>query len=417
MQSSQPHEKAPAATAVQRPAWFAPQPPSLVDRRVAVLAGGTSSERDVSLQSGRNVLATLGAGEDGLGPGRVDWIEIRADGRWQLGTEAKAVPAALEWLADVDVVFIALHGGSGEDGTLQGLFDSLGQAYIGPGVFASAVAMDKFHSRTLARAAGLSVAKAWLFARHGDPKQLDTDRLKRICAAAPRGLAVKPRCGGSSVGMFRVSEAAELLSAIQAVLADGDDALVEAWIEGREVSCGLLGNQGMQPLCFTPIGIEPKQGHFFDYQQKYDSEAGAGEFCPPRGLDADCLRAIQAASIQAHQSLRCDGYSRSDFIVPSPGQSAQLASQIPSQLGEADPKCTEAIAQPEADPAPVFLELNTLPGLTQRSLLPQSAQEQGLGYRHLCLWILELARQRFSVADHHSQVGIPRPDPSAVRSS
>ncbi len=395
MQSSHPHQQANAETAERRPAWFAPQPPSLMDCRVAVLAGGTSGEREVSLQSGRNVLATMGDNEDGLGPGQVDWIEIRADGRWQRDGESKALPGALEWLADVDIVFIALHGGSGEDGTLQGLFDCLGQAYIGSGVFASAVAMDKCHSRSLARAAGLSVAKAWLITRHGDPGQLDPSSLKQICAAAPRGLAVKPRCGGSSVGMFRVSQAAELLSAVQAVLADDDDALIEAWIEGEEVSCGLLGNQGMQPLCFTPIGIEPKQGHFFDYQQKYDSKAGAGEFCPPRGLDDNCLAAIQSASIQAHQSLRCDGYSRSDFIIPSVGQSAQLAA-----TGQ---HSSAADARLASEPAPVFLELNTLPGLTERSLLPQSAQEQGLGYRQLCLWILELARQRFSVAAHNSK--------------
>ncbi len=396
MQSSKPSESATAASTKRFRAWFSLQPPTLAHCRVVVLAGGTSSEREVSLQSGRNVLATLEDNRDGLGPNQVDWIEIEADGRWKFGAESKALPAALSWLDRVDLVFIALHGGSGEDGTLQGLFDSLGQAYIGPGVFASAVAMDKFHSRTLARAAGLTVAKAWLFRREGNATQVQAER---ICAAAPHGLAVKPRCGGSSVGMFRVSQAHELLPAVQAVLADGDDALVEAWIEGVEVSCGLLGNQGMQANCFTPIGIEPKQGRFFDYQQKYDSEAGAGEFCPPRGLDQTCLKAVQTASIQAHQSLRCDGYSRSDFIIPSAGQTAQLAAP--------DTMRAESEGIGPGDSAPVFLELNTLPGLTERSLLPQSAREQGLSYRHLCLWVLELARRRFAA-------GVPRANAPAL---
>jgi len=332
-----------------------------------VLMGGRSGERAVSLDSGRGVARALAdASLAGRGPGKVRAVEIDADGSWRVDERALSPAEGVRALADVDQFFIALHGGQGEDGTLQGLLESEGRCYTGSDVATSALAMDKVFARELLACQGLRVARGkvvtaadWRADRAGV-----LDRCRRLVSM---GWVVKPRRGGSSVDVARLWEAAELEPAIEAVLATGEEALVESGLEGVELTCGVLGNRGESLRALTPVEIRPAEGRFFDYQQKYAAD-GAEELCPPRNADAAACEAVRERALRAHEHLRCDGYSRSDFILPH---------------GEREP---------------VFLELNTAPGMTARSLLPQAAAHDGLSFPELCLAILEAGARRHARA-------------------
>jgi D-alanine-D-alanine ligase len=176
-----------------------------------------------------------------------------------------------------------------------------------------------------------------------------------LAALGDTGWAVKPRAGGSSVGCSIVDTQAELADAFAAAFVWEEEALVESVVKGVEATGGVLEIPGRGPVALPVVEIRPHPGRFFDYQEKYTA-AGALELCPPETLSpATCAR-IQELSLLAHRTLRCNGYSRSDFIVP-----------------------------PESEP--VFLELNTLPGMTPRSLLPRAAEVAGIDYRTLCLLI------------------------------
>jgi len=334
---------------------------SLAAATVAVLSGGTSDEREVSLATGRGVLAALA--EPGP-PARVLGVEIDADGAWCLDGRRCTPAAALERLAHVDVFFLGLHGAPDEDGTLQGLLESCGRAYTGSGVRASALCMDKQALRLLAAEAGARVAPAVWASRRSWARSAAavTDRALSL---GPRWV-VKPRSGGSSVETRVVAEERELEGAIERALAVDEHVLVEAFVAGVEVSCGVLGNADEAPRALPPIEIRPAEGRFFDYQQKYAAD-GATELCPAPSLDAAADRRVRELAALAHEVAGCDGYSRVDFIVPGTGD-------------------------------PVLLEVNTLPGLTERSLLPQEAAAEGTSYRDLCLYILERAVRRRSRA-------------------
>jgi len=340
------------------------KPATLERASVAVLLGGVSSEREISLATGRGVLDALRDAGDGRGPARVVAIEIEADGRWNAGDGPREAARIAPLLAGLDAVFLALHGGDGENGVVQGFLRTLGVAFTGPGARASAIAMDKWCARAVAVQAGLAVAPAAL-CRREDGAPAGRDDLEPLLD--PRaGAFVKPRCGGSSVGVTCARDRESLVRGVEAVLETGDEAVVERGIAGREVSCGVLGNRGEPLSALTPVGIEPTDGGFFDWRQKY-SERGARETCPPDGVDAAALQLVRDAALAAHAALGCDGYSRTDLIVsPAPGGGG----------------------------VPVFLETNTLPGLTERSLLPRAAATDGLGYRELCLAIVELALRR-----------------------
>jgi len=334
-------------------------PAALETAAVAVLSGGPSAERAVSLESGRAVERALAEG--GL-PRAVVGVEIDAAGRWLVSGRALPAHRALEALAEIDVFFLALHGAPGEDGTLQGLFESCGRRYTGSGVRASALCMDKQALRVLAADGGLRVAPGVAFSAF----EWRADRalqLARIARTVGERAVVKPRSGGSSVGTAVVAaEERELVPAVEAALAEDPDCLVESFAPGVEVSCGVLGNADEELRALPPIEIRPAAGRFFDYQQKYDP-AGARELCPATGLSAASERAVRDGALRAHRLAGCDGYSRVDFIVPPEG-------------------------------APVLLEVNTLPGLTPRSLLPQEAAATGLDYRGLCLEIVARALAR-----------------------
>lgn len=339
---------------------------------VAVLLGGRSPEHEVSLASGQAVLDGLAqCAGDPRAPRRLLPVEVGRDGRWRVEGEWSAPAAALARLPADTLVFVGLHGGEGEDGTLQGFLELAGFPYTGSGVAASALAMDKQRARVVTAAHGLAVAPARLVGegewRGPRERQRVLDELSGLAGA----WYVKPDRGGSSVLTFHVEEALGLAPAIERVLAAGDEALVEAAVPGLEVTCAVLGNRGEDLRALPPVEIHPKPGRFFDYDEKY-AEGGALEVCPPRTLAPARVAAVQEAALAAYRAVGCDGYARVDFIVAEPGR--------------------------EGGPPPVLLELNTLPGFTARSLLPLSARVAGIEFPELCLELCELALRRHARA-------------------
>lgn len=338
----------------------------IAEREVAVLMGGASSEREVSLWSGAAVASALAADAEpgeARGPARVHAIEIAPDGLWSSNGRRASAAEFVRELGPRCVYFLALHGGAGEDGTWQGFLAALGARHTGSGVGASALCMDKHATRLVLREAGVRVAAG----RRVQPGEWSARRaslLTELAALSPRGYSVKPNRGGSSVATFLLDGPAELERSIDAVLATGDDALIEARIHGGEATCGVLGSARGELVALPPVEIVPKAGRFFDYQEKY-SASGAAEHCPPVSFSpATCAR-VRELALAAFRAAGCDGYARIDFMIPrDEGHGA----------GE-----------------PVALEINTLPGMTARSLLPLAARTAGLSFRALCLEILALA--------------------------
>jgi D-alanine-D-alanine ligase len=183
--------------------------------------------------------------------------------------------------------------------------------------------------------------------------------LGELAALSSSGFVIKPNRGGSSVDTFVLEGADGLEARIARVLETGDQALVEERLQGVETTCAVLGNASGELCALPPVEIVPKPGRFFDYEEKY-SAGGAQEFCPPRSIPEAHVQRLGEIALQAHRAAGCDGYSRTDFFVPAEGD-------------------------------PVVLEINTLPGLTDRSLLPLSAAVAGLSFPELCLELLALA--------------------------
>lgn len=299
------------------------------DKKIAVLMGGLSAERDVSLKSGLAVhQALLGLGYDSTA------IDVRHEVAAMLRDER------------IEVAFIALHGRYGEDGCIQGLLELLQIPYTGSGVLASALAMHKLYSKQAFAAAGLTITP-YVAVRKGESSN---------AAALPFGLpvVVKPVQEGSSVGVSVVRQADQLQTALDEAFQYDELVLVEQYVKGREVQVGILDNQ--------PIGaieIVPKK-EFYDFEAKY-SDGMAEHFFPAR-LDPALYEKVQQLGLQAHQTLGCDGYCRVDFLV--------------TEVGDC-----------------YLLEVNTLPGMTALSLLPEIAQKgAGLSFPQLVERILLSAR-------------------------
>lgn len=327
--------------------------------RVAVLAGGTSPEHDVSLETAKAILAHLP-------PDRYEGfcVEIGRDGRWAVAgadpTRPETAVARLRELG-VEVVFPGLHGRYGEDGTVQGFLEVVGLPCVGSGVAASALALDK------ARCG--EVLAAWRIpmpvsteVRAADSA---TDRAEWV---APLGLpaVVKDPTGGSSLDLFVVHTEEERDAAIARLLdRPGGRALVEQYVPGRELTVPVLGNGSLGgPLRVLPaILIRPRRAAFFDYETKYDPEA-VDEICPAP-VEPEIVKFASSLARRAHAVLRCDGLTRTDFIVPEDG-------------------------------IPRFLEINTLPGLTPASLCPKAAVAAGMTFGDLLGELIELALQRSS---------------------
>lgn len=298
----------------------------LKEKRIGVLMGGLSAEREVSLRSGGAVLSALHqAGFNAVG------IDAGRDLPARLAEEK------------IEVAFIALHGRYGEDGTVQGLLELMGIPYTGSGVLASAVAMHKLHAKRMFEAAGLLTAPFVHF-RKGD--DVAPERL-------PFGfpMVVKPAREGSSVGVSIVKEPEAFPGAVDAAFRFDDEILVERYVKGQEVQVGILEERAV-----GAIEIVPKR-EFYDYEAKYTD--GLAEHIYPARLSPGVYEKALRTGLAAHQALGCHGYSRVDLLVTAEGD------------------C-------------YVLEVNTLPGMTALSLLPEIAQKgAGLSFGELARRILE----------------------------
>jgi D-alanine-D-alanine ligase len=302
--------------------------------RVALLSGGTSSERDVSLKGGDQVFEALNKDK---------YHVTRYDPATDLGNLVADA-------SKLDVAFLVLHGPFGEDGTVQGFLDLLHVPYQGSGVLGSALAMDKWISKRLYREAGLDVPPFEIVAR-GEPFD-PNDVLQNV--GYP--LVVKPRFGGSSIGTSIVAGPEGLADALEKAFEYDRHVLLEAFIEGPEVTGGILGNDTLEPLPIVEI-IPGSDYAFFDYEAKY--KAGAtSEVCPARISD-DLSERAQAIARTAHEALCCQGYSRTDMIIRN-----------------------DMI---------YVLETNTIPGMTPVSLFPLAAKTAGYSFQKLLDKLIALA--------------------------
>lgn len=317
--------------------------------KVVLLMGGRSGEHDISLMSGAAVAAAL----DSLGYPHLDVILERDGGAsWPggAGSTAEALVAITEW--GPDVAFIAMHGADGEDGTVQGALQLIGVPYQGSGVQASANGLDKARTKALLRLAGLPVARDRVLQR-GAP--VDWDAL-----ADELGLPVvlKTEASGSSVGVEVIRDRASLAERGPALLDETPALLAEAYLAGREFTGPVLEDPDGVPRALPAVEIRPRTAAFFDYVAKYTPGA-TDELCPAP-IPAELEAQLGALALAAHEALGCRGYSRTDLMLDAAG-------------------------------APHILEVNTLPGLTQASLLPKSARVAGLDFPALVARLLHRA--------------------------
>ena len=304
-------------------------------RHVAVLMGGISAEREVSLHTGEQVLRALEARGHRvvtLDTADLGFIEKLRNGGF-------------------DVAFICLHGRGGEDGTMQGLLEILGLPYVGSGVLASALAMDKVASKHIFAAAGLPTPPAVALTAMPD----DTASIISDLGAK---LVVKPVSEGSSVGMSIVHGPDELLPALELAFGHDDTVLVEAFVAGAEVTIGVLGNDVVEAL--PTLEVVPEH-EFYDYESKY--VPGMSRHIIPARVSEQARAECQRIALDAHRTLGCRGMSRSDTIV--------------TQAGEV-----------------YLLEVNTIPGMTRTSLLPDAARAAGIEFPELCERLVALALER-----------------------
>ena len=304
---------------------------------VALLSGGRSAEREVSLKSGEQVYQALDK----------DKYHIhRYDPRDDL---ARLIADA----QNIDVALIILHGRYGEDGTIQGLLDLLDIPYHGSGVLGSALGINKIQSKRLYEYAGLPVSP-YLIVDRTDP-----DAQTKVQNTLGFPVVVKPEHEGSSIGLSIVDEASQLQPALDLAGQYDRLILVEKYIDGTEITGAVLGNLNPEPLPLVEI-IPGDQYSFFDYEAKYQPGA-TEEICPARISEALTQKA-QEYAVRAHQALRCRGYSRTDMIV--------------------------------SDNEAYVLETNTIPGMTATSLYPQAAAAAGISFSQLLDRLIELALEK-----------------------
>jgi len=305
--------------------------------RLALLAGGKSSEREVSLKSGEQVYQALDK----------DRYDIRRyDPKFDLQKLIHDAP-------ELDVALIIMHGRWGEDGTIQGLLDLLELPYQGSGVLASAMAINKEISKSRYRQAGLTVARDLVFGRDEVPSAAE------IIAQLGLPVVIKPVSEGSSIGVTVARAPEEVAQGIHQALELDHRVLVEEFIAGIEVTSGVLGNAEL--LALPLVEIVPGEAYtFFDYEAKYKPGAST-EVCPAR-LDPETTARVQQCGLTAHRALGCRGYSRTDTIVK--------------------------------DGRIYVLETNTIPGMTATSLFPQGAAHMGLPFPALLDRLVALAREK-----------------------
>lgn len=310
-------------------------------KTIALLCGGISSEREVSLNSGQQVLQAL----DG------DKYDVR---RYDTKTD---LPKLVAEAAQIDAALIILHGPYGEDGTVQGLLELLDIPYQGAGVLGSALSMNKLAAKQMYEQHGIRVPPS-VPVRHGE-----TVSEAELTARLGLPLVIKPVTGGSSIGMTIVRSAETLRDALDKAFEQDAIALVESFIEGIEVTGSVLGNHELQ--AFPLIEIIPGGGHdFFDYKAKYTAGA-TQEICPAR-ISPELTAKAQSCACRAHKALFCSGYSRTDMMV-------------------------------RGDDIYV-LETNTIPGMTRTSLFPQAARAAGIDFGQLLDRLIALG-----IEAHHNR--------------
>lgn len=353
-------------------------------RKVALLCGGQSAEHVVSLTSARCCSHSIDRHRY-----RIRVFCVQEDGAWVCPEEewdGQTLPSRIEKLFDLldmpeycptgyfkqrpavegirrlaewspNVVLPVMHGAYGEDGRLQGLLDFIGLPYVGSGVAASALAMDKRRTSNFLGAHGIRVARH-LILRSNTPRAHREDQLAGAGELLGWPIVVKPSRCGSSIGACIAKDADELYRGVSRAFEVDSEVLLEQFIKGTEVTCGVLDlaeGFGGRMIC-PPTEIRPKNGELFNFDAKY--RPGATEEITPARLPEPIIHRIQSIAEKAHDLLGCSGLSRSDMIVPEDGQ-------------------------------PVFLETNTLPGMTPTSLLPQGAAELGISMGSLLTGLIE----------------------------
>ncbi len=340
--------------------------------KIAVLMGGNSAERNVSLASGAGIIAGLmKAGHEAigidtaLGAGQIS-AHVQAESAGIKSdppaiTDLEAIPSetAVQTISspdlkEVDLVFIALHGGMGENGTIQALLDLMGIPYTGSGVLASAAAMDKQIAKKIFISSGIPTAD--YFVMRADEINNDRDLISKIESSIGFPVVVKPNDQGSSVGLDIARDAASLYQIARIAAQYSDKVLFEKYIDGRELTVGVLDDQTL-PV----VEIKPHEG-FYDYKHKY--LVGQTDYVAPAPISMEEEKAVRDLALKAFQALGCRGYGRVDFRMSPDGE--------------------------------LFcLEVNTLPGMTATSLVPKAAKAAGIEFPELLTRIAESAL-RFS---------------------
>ncbi len=305
--------------------------------RVALLSGGTSGEREISIASGDGAEAALkeaGFPVDRFDPANKDDLKALIDG-------------------DYDVAFLCLHGRHGEDGVIQGFLETIGVPYTGPGVWSSAIAINKARSKDFYRLAGVPTAPSVTL--HAGESYTVAD----IIAQVGEHVVVKPASEGSSIGVSIVSGADAIETAIDEAFGHDTEVVVEKFISGREFTVAVIGNE--QPRALPIIEIIAQKGEFYDFESKY-AAGGSKHICPAE-LPEEETATIQREAVGAHKALNCEGVSRTDFILDEEGK-------------------------------PWALETNTIPGMTSTSLLPDAARAAGIPFPQLCTMLVQYALER-----------------------
>ncbi len=351
----------------------------MAKQRLGVIFGGRSVEHEVSVVSAMEVLAAADSDRFDVVP-----FGVTRDGRWLTADETRTQldrdeplfskmieadvprlphrPELIAALADLDVAFPLIHGENGEDGTLQGMLEMFGVPYVGCGVAASAIGLDKALQKELLGAVGLPIAGFEAVMAH-DWALIQREIMGIIEEEFAYPFFVKPANGGSSVGVTKVRSREDIAAAMTAAFAVGAKALIEEAIDGREVECGVIGNESPE---MSPIGEIALGSEFYDYNAKYLEDTA--QIIVPADVPRGTAKLLQDMSLGAFQAIDGSGFARIDFFLASDG-------------------------------GPVINEINTLPGFRPVSMFPRLWAAAGVTYRDLITKLVDLALERFAAKE------------------